>query len=92
MSERTTSTKNNELLIRIDERTRRMKQDIEEIKTGVARIRERCDTRVSAMNVRINDIKKNSKSRWSGREKAIVYGAFITGTSSVIVAAIALFS
>jgi tetrahydromethanopterin S-methyltransferase subunit G len=92
LDERTTSTENNELLIRIDERTRRMKQDIEEIKTGVDQMRERCDTRVAEMHSRINAVKKNTRSRWTGRDKALLYGAFLTAASSIAVAVIAHYS
>lgn len=38
----------------------------------------------------VNDIKKNSKSRLTGRDKALIVGSFLTALSSIVAALIAV--
>ena len=80
-----------ELLIRIDERTKRIKSDIEEVKIGLQGMHKKCDSRVLQITKDVGVLKKNYNGELSGRDKALVYGSLITAASGVLVALISYF-
>jgi hypothetical protein len=73
------------MIARIDERTQAILKYIEGNAGAISSVKAHCSTVSGAINARLKQIEANQTGRLTGREKAIVYAAGVTGFFALLV-------